>query len=162
MIFFIGLFQGAHSFSHAFHIGDRELQNITHIFAIFLSLSIFYMLFKITNKLPSLLTIILIASLYLIDFYMVILKYPFIYTFFTQLIVFIVILLSFYKFLSKSVKNNIDIIFLLTLIISGFVLNEKINCEKMLNILPNFPFHIMVEITGFFIILTILKTFYRL
>ncbi len=160
-IFLLGVFQSMHSFSHAFHIGERELQNITHITAILLGISFFYMFYNITKRLPHFSIIVILLTILSSDIYLTIEKYPFIYTFFTQISIFLIILVSYYSYLNQSLRNIIKLLIPLTIVVSLIVLNEKYNCSTMLSNYPDFPFHIFVEITGFFILVIIVRGFYK-
>jgi hypothetical protein len=155
------LFQSSHTFSHGFHIGNRELQLITHITAIILASSLFYMFYNITGTLPGNTIIIILLTILAGDIYLTIKKAPFIYTFLTQISIFIITILAYYGSFTSHIQNSIKIIIPLTILISLLVINETINCNHMLSKYPNFPFHIFVETTGIIILITILKTFYK-
>ena len=65
-------------------------------------------------------------------------------------------------YFSKDIKNKIPLIFILTLFILLLFINESYNCKKMLNKYKWFPFHILVEITGIFLVYNICTIFSKL
>lgn len=85
-----------------------------------------------------------------------------IYYIFSQALLFLSVLLYYYPLLTKNIKDKINIIFLLVILIMILFLNEKYNCEKMMSIYPHFPYHILIEIIGIFLFYIICSTFYKL
>ena len=85
-----------------------------------------------------------------------------VYYIFSQALLFLSVLLYYYPLLPKSIKSKIHIIFVLITVIIILFLNEKYNCEKMMRIYPDFPYHIFIEIVGIVLFYIICSTFYRL
>lgn len=85
-----------------------------------------------------------------------------VYYIFTQALLFLSVLFYYYPFLTKNIQNIIHVIFFLTTLIIILFLNEKYNCEKMLEIYPHFPYHIAIEITGIVLFYVICSNFYKL
>jgi len=80
----------------------------------------------------------------------------------SQFLIFISLFLYYYKYFPEDIKEKIPLIFSLTLFVFLLILNESYNCKKMLNKYNNFPFHILVEITGIFIFYNICSIFSKL
>ena len=85
-----------------------------------------------------------------------------VYYIFSQALLFLLVLFYYYPFLTKNIKNKINIIFFLVLLIIILFLNEKYNCEKMMSIYPHFPYHILIEIIGLGLFYIICSSFYKL
>lgn len=80
----------------------------------------------------------------------------------TQSLLLLSVLLYYYPLLSKSIKNKINIISFLIILIIILFLNEKYNCKKMLSIYPHFPYHVLIEIVAIFLFYIVCSTFYKL
>jgi hypothetical protein len=161
LLFSILCFELFHVFSHIVHIQSSIQTNIIHLLTYFINLAFFYVFYCYTNKLPS----------YDVVFYLIVLVCFDIYSFFNLSIVFYIVsqaiimisLLSYYALLlPKFIQTSVyQIIFLVCIIILLF-LNEKYNCEKMLDIYPDFPYHIFIEIIGIVLFYIICSNFYKL
>lgn len=154
-------FELFHVFSHMIHISGSIQTNIAHSLTYFINFAFLYAFYRYTNKFPN----------YLFIFYLILLVCFDIYSLFYLSVVFYIIsqsiimisVLSYYApLLPKLVKYSIyQIIFFVVVIILLF-LNEKYNCEKMLDIYPDFPYHILIEISGIFLFYIICSIFYKL
>ena len=82
-----------------------------------------------------------------------------VYYIFTQALLFLSILFYYYPLFTINIKENINTIFILVLIIIMLFINEKNNCKKMMSYNPNFPYHILIEIIGIFLFYIICTTF---
>jgi hypothetical protein len=85
-----------------------------------------------------------------------------VYYIFTQALLFLFVLFYYYPFLTQSIKDKINIIFFFVILIIILFLNEKYNCEKMMDFYPDFPYHALIEIVGIFLFYIICSTFYKL
>lgn len=140
------LFQIFHTFSHAIHLPGKSQTFIQHLLAYFVNISFLYYLYKQTNILPNRMFLFLLFLLVLFDLY-ALKNLPLIYYFYSQIVVFGLLYLFYLKKIPK-LQNNFKLLFFLILIISLLALNEKKYCERMLEKYPQFPFHILIEITG--------------
>ena len=61
---------------------------------------------------------------------MFITKYPLLYTIFTQILIFVIILLQFYNILHQTKKELLEILIILSIVIFSLLLNEKQNGER--------------------------------
>lgn len=161
LLFSILCFELFHVCSHIIHIKGFIQLNITHLLTYFMNLAFFYVLYSYTKKIPNNIFIIYILLLVCFDIY-AIFNLTIIYYLLSQSIIFISLLLYYFKLLPKFIQNSIyKIIFFVGVIIILF-LNEKYNCEKMLNIYPYFPYHIFIEIIGIVLFYIICSNFYKL
>jgi hypothetical protein len=87
---------------------------------------------------------------------------PFFYYLITQSTIFLSILYYYYSYLTKDAKTNIKYIFFFVFIIMGLVINEKMNCKRLMIEYPGFPFHILIELVGAVLFYIIAKTFYTI
>jgi len=85
-----------------------------------------------------------------------------IYYIFTQALLLLSVLTYYYSFMNKNIKNKIKIIFYFAFLIIILFINEQYNCKKMLEIYPNFPYHIFIEIIGLLFFYIICSNFYKL
>ena len=160
-LFSLFIFEVFHTFSHSIHIKGKLLYTITHIAAVFVNIAFFSLLYHYTNKLPNIYYLLFLVGIIIVDIYCFF-NLSFIYFVLTQFILFISILCYYYPYLSNQIKHNIHLIILFTFIIYIFIINEKINCKRMLKIFPTFPFHIIIETLGIVPIYLLSSTFYNL
>ena len=151
-------FECVHTFSHYIHLPGYIQNNITHCLAY--SVNIFYLLvfYNYTHKAPSCLFLIFLVCLTAIDIYSLMFL-SFVFYFSSSMIIFFSILIYYYKYIPKNKKYYIVIILSLATSIMLLFYNEKINCKKMLEMFPNFPFHAVLELNGTFIFYFICKFF---
>ena len=156
------VFEMMHSFSHMIHIPGNFQFKLIHSFAFIIILSLLNLLYHYTKVLPNILTFIICGIVICLDLFFIIQKYSFIYNVFAYITLFFIILYSYYSYLSKYIHTQFHYLFISTGIFALFSLNETMNCNQMLKIFPGFPFHIFVEISSFFPIYFICKSFYNL
>ncbi len=156
------VFEMMHSFSHMIHIPGNFQFKLIHSFALIIILSLLNLLYHYTKVLPNILTFIICGIVICLDFFFIIQKYSFIYNVFAYITLFLIILYSYYSYLSKYIHTQFHYLFLSILLFSFFAINETMNCNQMLKIFPGFPFHIFVEVSSFFPIYFICKSFYNL
>lgn len=155
-------FEIMHSFSHIIHIpGDFQFKLI-HSFAFLIILLLLNLLYHYTKVLPNIFFIIICGMIFCLDLFFTIQKYSFIYNVFAYISIFLIILYSYYSYLSKYIHTQFHYLFISTGLFAFFSLNETMNCKQMLKIFPDFPFHIFVEASSFFPIYFICKSFYSL
>jgi hypothetical protein len=161
LLFSILCFELFHLFSHILHIQGSLQINITHSLTYFMNLAFFYAFYCYANKFPSYAFIFYIMALVCIDIYSI-LNLTIIYYLLSQSAIFISLLVYYFPLLPKFIQKSVyQIIFFVGLIILLF-LNEKYNCEKMLEMYPHFPYHIFIEIIGIVLFYIICSHFYRL
>lgn len=161
LLFSILCFELFHMFSHILHISGSIQINIIHSLTYFMNLAFFYTFYCYTNKLPSPEFVFYLVALICVDIYSFF-NLSIIYYLLSQSVIFISILLYYLPLLPTFIQTSVyQIIFLIGIIIL-LVLNEKYNCEKMLKIYPDFPFHIFIEIIGIVLFYIICSNFYKL
>jgi hypothetical protein len=161
LLFSLLVFEFFHTFSHFIHIKGNFLFTITHIAGFLVNISFLNFLYNYTHILPKLYYLLFLFSILVLDAYSF-LNLSFIYFVLTQIILFVAILYYYYPVLPKEIKSKIQLILLTTgLIYLGFV-NEKLNCKSMLNMFPNFPFHVIIETLSIIPIYLLSSTFYNL
>lgn len=158
LIFSLLIFECVHTFSHVIHLPNYLQLNIIHTLAYFVNFCYLIAFYNLTKKAPSELFIMYLFVLLCIDVY-AFLFLSFVYYFSSSLLIFFSILTYYYQYIAKDSKNYILTILALGLTIMGLFYNEKLNCEKMLSFMPNFPFHAVLEIAGLFIFYFICKFF---
>ena len=162
LLFFVILcFEMFHVFSHTVHIPGTIQINITHMLSYSINFAFLFFFYNYAKKLPSNWFIIYYLFLILFDIY-AFSNLNVVYYIFSQAVLFLSVLLYYYPFLTKAIKNKINIIFFIVLLIIFLFLNEKYNCEKMLSVYPNFPYHTLIEINGIILFYIICSNFYKL
>jgi hypothetical protein len=161
LLFSILCFELFHLFSHILHIDGSFQINIIHSLTYFMNLAFFYLFYCYTNKLPSYEFGLYLIALICFDIYSIF-NLTIIYYLLSQSVIFISLLLYYFPLLPKFIQKSIyQIIFFVGIIILLF-LNEKYNCEKMLELYPHFPYHIFIEIIGIVLFYIICSNFYKL
>jgi hypothetical protein len=153
------LFESFHTFSHITHIKGTLQINIIHVLAYLTNISFLYLFIKYTNKLPHNNYILFLLFIVCIDIYFLLYK-SFLYYFGSMSILFISLLIYYYKYFTPSKQNNIKKIIYIIIFIIFLFINEKNNCKKMLKKFPNFPFHIFIEFSGLVLFNILCNTFY--
>jgi hypothetical protein len=161
LLFSILCFELFHVFSHMIHIQGSIQTNITHIITYFINIAFFYVFYSYTNKVPSNEFILYLFILVCFDIYSLF-YLSIIFYIFSQAIIMISLLMYYLPLLPKLIQKSLyKIVFLISIIILLF-LNEKYNCEKMMYIYPDFPYHIFIEIIGIVLFYIISSNFYKL
>jgi hypothetical protein len=161
LMFSIFLFQCVHIFSHTKHIPGTIQINITHFLSYFMNIAFLYVFYKYTLVIPANILLLCIFLFIILDIY-AIYNLPVSYLILTQSLIFISSLYYYHKLLPDTLQNNIKYIIIVICIIIGLFINEKMNCQKMLNKYPNFPFHIFIEIFGILLFYILCSNFYSL
>jgi len=161
LLFSILCFELFHVFSHSIHILGSIQINITHILSYCINFAFLFFFYNYMKKLPSIWFIVFYIFLIFFDIY-IFCNMNVVYYIFTQALLFLSVLFYYYPILTKSIKDKINIIFFLVILIIILFLNEKYNCKKMMSIYPDFPYHILIEIIGIFLFYIICSTFYKL
>jgi len=161
LLFSILCFELFHVFSHSIHILGSIQINITHMLSYCINIAFLFFFYNYAKKLPSICFIILYLFLIFFDIY-AFCNMNVVYYIFSQALLFLSVLFYYYPLLTKNIKNKINIIFFLVLLIIILFLNEKYNCKKMLETYPNFPYHIFIEIIGILLFYIICSSFYKL
>jgi len=158
LIFSLLLFESVHTYSHIVHLPDFIQINIIHILAYIVNFCYLLAFYNYTKKLPSFFFTTILIILLLFDIYSF-LFLSFVFYFTTSLLIFFSILIYYYNYIPKDKRHYILVILALGIFIMLCFYNEKINCKKMLDIFPNFPFHAPLEIAGLLIFYYICKFF---
>jgi len=154
-------FELFHVFSHSVHIPGSMQINITHMLSYCINFAFLVFFYNYTKKIPSIWFILFYIGLICFDVY-TFCNLNVVYYIFCQALLFLSVLLYYYPVLNKNMKDNINIIFFFVTLIIILFLNEKYNCEKMMSIYPDFPYHILIEIIGILLFYVICSTFYKL
>jgi len=158
LIFSLLAFECLHTFSHVIHLSNYMQINIIHSLGYIVNFCYLLAFYNYTHKSPSPFFATILVILLLFDIYSFMFL-SFIYYFSSSFIIFFTILIYYYKYIPKNKQNYIMVILSLGISIMLLFYNEKINCKKMLEVFPNFPFHIFLEIAGLFIFYFICKFF---
>ena len=161
LLFLILCFELFHSFSHIVHIKGSIQLNIIHLLTYLINFAFFYLFYSYTKKFPNKIFILYLIVLVCLDIYSLF-NLTIIYYLSTQSIIFISLLLYYYRLLPKIIQNCIYQLILLIGFVILLVLNETYNCERMLAFYPHFPYHIFIEITGIVFFYVICSNFYKL
>ena len=161
LLFLILCFELFHSFSHIVHIKGSIQLNIIHLLTYLINFAFFYLFYSYTKKFPNKFFILYLIVLVCLDIYSLF-NLTIIYYLSTQSIIFISLLLYYYRLLPKIIQNCIYQLILLIGFVILLVLNETYNCERMLAFYPHFPYHIFIEITGIVFFYVICSNFYKL
>ena len=161
LLFLILCFELFHSFSHIVHIKGSIQLNIIHLLTYLINFAFFYLFYSYTKKFPNKFFILYLIVLVCLDIYSLF-NLTIIYYLSTQSIIFISLLLYYYRLLPKIIQNSIYQLILLVGFVILLVLNETYNCERMLAFYPHFPYHIFIEITGIVFFYVICSNFYKL
>jgi hypothetical protein len=151
-------FESLHTFSHIIHLPNYIQINIIHCLAYIVNFCYLLAFYNYTNKLPSPLFVTLLIILLVFDIYSF-LFLSFVFYFTSSLLIFFSILIYYYNYIPKDKQHYILIILGLGIFIMLCFYNEKINCKKMLEMFPNFPFHAPLEIAGLLVFYYICKFF---
>lgn len=138
------LLQVWHGLSHAVFLQGHIQEYVIHILAYNIAFSALYAILILTKTTLSNIHILLICVLVIIDLYIAY-TYGGITMIISGFMLFTVILFTFYlKYPVFAMYFILAVGSLLLLII-----NEAVNCKEMLDMHPNFPFHIIIESYGF-------------
>jgi hypothetical protein len=161
LLFSVLCFGLVHCFSHMIHITGSFQRDIVHSIGYLINIAFLYAFYCYTKKTPSYMFFIYLFLLVCLDMYFF---HFFSLEFYisTTSLLFVSILFYYYSLLPDLIQKNIYWIVLLIFIIVILVMNEKFNCEKMMEIYPHFPYHIFVETAGVVLFYIICNTFYRL
>lgn len=145
LLFLLLLFDLTHTFSHFVHVQSKLQIKIVHSLAYFLNFALLYLFYKCTKVMPSYLFLGFLVLLTIFDIY-AFFNLAMLYYLFTQIAFTFSLFLFYYSFLPTLMKNRLLLLFVLIgAVYAGFV-NEVVNCKKMLQLFPNFPFHAIVEL----------------
>jgi len=161
LLFSILCFEMFHVFSHSIHIPGTIQINITHSLSYFMNLAFFNAFYSYTNVLPSTEFLIYILLLVCFDIFSV-LHLTIIYYLLSQSLIFISLLLYYYPLLPAFIQKAIYSVIFFVIVIIILFLNEKYNCNTMLSIYPDFPYHILIEMVGIVLFYIICNSFYKL
>lgn len=154
-------FELFHLFSHIFHIDGSIQRNIIHFLTYSINLAFFYAFYSYTKIFPSNTFLLFLFALVCFDIYSLF-HLSIIYYLVSQSIIFISLMFYYLSLLPKFIQSSVHQMIILMIIIVFLVLNEKYNCDKMMEFYPHFPYHIFIEITGILFFYVICSNFYKL
>jgi hypothetical protein len=161
LIFMFLLFESFHTFSHAIHLEGNIQYHIVHILATLINVCYLYAFYRSTKVFPSKFFIAFITAVEIVDIY-AFNHFSFLYTFITQIVIFISVFLYYKPHLPSKYQGNIPYIIAIAILITLVLANERFNCEKMLTVFPDFPFHMIIESLGIIAFYLILSNIYQL
>ena len=151
IIFSLLLFEIFHTYSHMFHLKNVMLQTkIVHNLTIFVNLSLLFALSRYSNKDVSKYFALFIIFLLIADYY-ALNNLSAGYYVFTQLTILFSILFYYLKYINKIF--NIKLLFGLFLVIYLGFINETTNGKFLLEKYPQIPFHFILEVLLFGLLL---------
>ena len=106
LLFLILCFELFHSFSHIVHIKGSIQLNIIHLLTYLINFAFFYLFYSYTKKFPNKFFILYLIVLVCLDIYSLF-NLTIIYYLSTQSIIFISLLLYYYRLLPKIIQNSI-------------------------------------------------------
>ena len=160
LLFLILCFELFHSFSHIIHLASSIQATIIHMLAVLINGALLFFFYQYLKVAPATWFLFLCLCILGVDAYLF-LNMSILYYFASQIILFLSILFYHYPLLTTPIKDKMNRIFVLTVAIFFLFLNEKTNCERMLEVYT-FPYHIAIEIFGIGLFYTICSTFYQL
>ena len=160
-LFSLLCFELFHTFSHCIHIEGYSQSLIIHSIAYFANASLLLVLYNKTKKILDTEFILFLSLFVCLDIYSI-LNLTFIFSFITQIIIFLGILFYFFHLLPNYIQNIYYPIIGFTALIVFFEINEINNCNYMYRLNPYFPYHIIVESIGFVLFYIICSQFYKL
>jgi hypothetical protein len=155
------LFEGFHTCSHAIHLNSGIQTTITHLLAYLVNFAYFIALYNYSGVLPDSWFIAYLAGVVIFDIY-AFTKLSFMYYLTSQFAIFFSLFIFYYSYFTDTMKARIPIVFSLVLFVLFLFLNESLNCAKMLSFFPNFPFHILIEMSATVIAFNIGEIFYQM
>lgn len=161
LLFCIFLFELFHVFSHVVHIKGAIQTNIIHSITYLVNIAFLIVLYKYTNRFPSNIFCIYLIFLVCMDIYSFF-YLPVMFYILCQSAILISLLIYYFSLLPKFIKTCIYQIIFFVIIIILLITNEKYNCKKMVDINPDFPYHIFIEIAGIGLFYVICSNFYKL
>lgn len=161
LLFNIFMFGLAHTFSHLTHIDGNIQFLITHFTAIVSTLFLLNVLIKITDRIPTQTFLAILFFALFFDLLMVIEYMPHIYNILSFILILGYIIIYYYHLLPNTIKENMYYILYLIIFLFGLQINEINNCKKMLEIMPHFPFHIIIELVTMIPIYLLCLSFYN-
>lgn len=141
------IFELFHTFSHSIHIPGKIQIIVIHLLAYIVNLFLLNFFYKRNNFYPNKYFLLILTFLFCLDITGLILNKFFIF-FSTQVAIFLLILFYYKNDFEQISINKLKNIAIISLLITFLILNEILNCQKMLKKYPNFPFHVFIEILG--------------
>jgi len=155
------IFEAFHAFSHMIHIAGSIQIIITHALAYCMNIAFFNLFYQTTLVFPSNHFLIYMICVVLLDIYSFF-NFDFVYYLVTSSLIFISLIVYYYRFLPKFIQKSIWTIIAVVVVIIGLFFNESCNCANMLEYYPNFPYHIIIELIGMYLFYIICGNFYGL
>lgn len=163
-LFSVFLFNAFHTFSHLTHIkSEWNIQFLlTHFSAIFASVCLFLLFQKITKRNLDPMYLYLLGFLYIMDVVLIMYDVSHIYNIITFIVILSLAMILYYPYTSSKIQTNIKYIIGLSFVTLFLQIIELKYCKKMLEFIPGFPVHSIVELSSFVPIILLCRTFYKL
>jgi hypothetical protein len=160
-LFSIFCFESFNIFSSLINIPNIIRSNITHILYYFFNIAFLYFLYNYIKIFPNIYFVLFYVIVFLIDIFLFF-NIKFINYNFTQLLLFLSILIYYYPLFSKTIKNIVHLIYFVIFIIVTVILNEKYNCQNMYRIYQYLKYDVIIEVIIVIMIHIICRVFYKL
>jgi hypothetical protein len=152
-------FEVFHTFSHAVHVPGEMQRTIIHALAYAINAALLYAFWAHTKVWPGPGFLAALAGVVVLDLYSYLTR-PMIYSIGSQVILIFMIMGYYAPMLPKYVQ--LWPIVATAVFILLMVLNESLNCEKMLKVNPHIPYHAVLELAGLLYFFLLGRAFYRL
>jgi hypothetical protein len=160
VLFSLLLFELSHTFSHFIHIPGHMQFFITHGLSFVTLFSIFFLFYSQTNRYPPDAVMSIIAIMVALDAWVIYQKMAFLFNILTVITIFFLVLGFYYFYLPSDKKKILFHLVLASLLFLVIEINETFHCRQMLVWFPEFPFHILVELSGILPVYFICRIFY--
>jgi len=158
LILSLFVFECVHVFSHAIHMPSFLQLNIIHSLAYVINIFYILTLANYTEIWPSGPFLLFLLCLFAFDIY-AFMCLTMMYYFSSSFLIFFSVLAYYYRFIPKNKQDSMPVILLLGVMIILLFYNENYNCKPMLEFLPGFPFHALLETVGAFIFYFLCRLF---
>jgi len=155
------VFELFHAFSHMIHVPGKIQTIVTHFLAYCINFAFLLFFYIYSKTLPSILFILFYIFLIFLDIY-AFFNMNVVYYIFSQALLFLSVLFYYYSFLNKNIKDQVNVLCFLVILIIFLFLNEIYNCQNMLSFYSGFPYHVLIEIAGMYTFYVICSAFYKL
>ena len=146
MLLSYACFEIWHTFSHIRHIPGTIQTNVVHILGYAMSFATLYVILTFSKSVPGLWFLIFLITAIIIDIYIT-LHVKGVYTVFSGLLIFVVIVLGNLTSFPSFLRTWIPVLIIFLSILFALFWNEAQNCKKMMDY-KVLPYHAMVEIIG--------------
>lgn len=160
-LFCYAMFEAFHTFSHVKHLNNMKLlqTNIVHILGYLIAFTSLWSINTLSKKRNSVIFYIILSVMVFIDL-LIWFNLKGIYTIFSGLSIFAIIIFGSYSNLHPCFQKAIPYLLLGLLLIFLLFVNENYNCERMIEIYK-FPYHAIIEVVGFVLFIVLGNLFLK-